>query len=57
MSYHHRIRPRDIHVVHNYEFTNAGNRLAGIDMNLGTVIFVADDIGKVGRQLDNDGFY
>lgn len=57
MTYHHLARPRDIHVIHQYEFANTGNRLSGIDVNMGSLVLTADDIGKVGRQLDNDTFW
>jgi len=57
MTYHDAARPRDIHVIHQYEFTNEANRLAGIDLNLGSLTLVANDIGKVGRQLDTGEFY
>ncbi len=40
----------EIHKVHNWEYTNSTTRLAASD-------FVAEDIGKIAWQKDNDSFW
>lgn len=57
MTYHRDIVPRDIHVIHQYEFDNAGNMASLIDHNLGSLSLTAADVGKVARRLDSGQFF
>lgn len=57
MTYHDAARPRDIHVIHQFEFDNAGNMASLIDHNMGALSLVAEDVGKVARRLDTLDFY
>jgi hypothetical protein len=57
MTYHDAARPRDIHVIHQFEFTNQGNMDSLIDLNMGSLSLTSNDIGKVARRLDTGNFY
>jgi len=50
MTYHHILGLTDIHSIHNWEYADEAERT-------GASGFVAADIGKVARQLDDESYY